>query len=202
MIHRMLAIWPLVPLHNLNPACTSGSSQFTSYWTDFIFILFQLSGFVVWSSSAYGNCFPVTRLGNAYLRECCSCFNVWLYLPDAFCGYNFLGLEPWCHFSYDCQFEKTHPVLCVELLMNARRVWFCLPTTHVTEGVPTGTWPLVWSHFSTHITSRGHILHMNSCWTTVMMVHGWSPSQDNVHPQQPTSHLPVKDNCQLQLCSP
>ena len=32
MIQRMLAIWFLVPLIFLNPACTSGSSRFTSYW--------------------------------------------------------------------------------------------------------------------------------------------------------------------------
>ena len=30
---RMLAIWSLVPLPFLNPACTSGSSQFTSCWS-------------------------------------------------------------------------------------------------------------------------------------------------------------------------
>ena len=33
MIQQMLAIWSLVPLHFLNPACTSGSSQFTYYWS-------------------------------------------------------------------------------------------------------------------------------------------------------------------------
>ena len=32
MIQRMLAIWFLVPSIFLNPACTSGSSRFTSYW--------------------------------------------------------------------------------------------------------------------------------------------------------------------------
>ena len=33
MIQQMLAIWSLVPLPFLNPAWTSGSSQFTYYWT-------------------------------------------------------------------------------------------------------------------------------------------------------------------------
>ena len=33
MIQRMLAIWSLVPLHFLNPACTSGSSWFTYCWS-------------------------------------------------------------------------------------------------------------------------------------------------------------------------
>ena len=33
MIQRMLAIWSLVPLPFLNPAWTSGSSQFTYYWS-------------------------------------------------------------------------------------------------------------------------------------------------------------------------
>ena len=33
MIQRMLAIWSLVPLPFLNPACTSGSSQFTYCWS-------------------------------------------------------------------------------------------------------------------------------------------------------------------------
>ena len=32
MIQQMLAIWSLVPLPFLNPACTSGSSQFTYCW--------------------------------------------------------------------------------------------------------------------------------------------------------------------------
>ena len=32
MIQQMLAIWSLVPLPLLNPACTSGSSKFTYYW--------------------------------------------------------------------------------------------------------------------------------------------------------------------------
>ena len=32
MIQWMLAIWSLVPLPFLNPACTSGSSRFTHYW--------------------------------------------------------------------------------------------------------------------------------------------------------------------------
>ena len=32
MIPRMLAIWSLVPLPFLNPACTSGSSWFTYFW--------------------------------------------------------------------------------------------------------------------------------------------------------------------------
>ena len=33
MIQRMLAIWSLVPLPFLNPACTSGSSHFTYCWS-------------------------------------------------------------------------------------------------------------------------------------------------------------------------
>ena len=33
MIHRMLAIWSLVPLPFLKPAWTSGSSQFTYCWS-------------------------------------------------------------------------------------------------------------------------------------------------------------------------
>ena len=33
MSQRMLAIWFLVPLPFLNPACTSGSSQFTYCWS-------------------------------------------------------------------------------------------------------------------------------------------------------------------------
>jgi len=33
MIQWMLAIWPLVPLPFLNPACTSGRSQFTYCWS-------------------------------------------------------------------------------------------------------------------------------------------------------------------------
>ena len=33
MIQRMLAIWYLVPLPFLNPACTSGSSQFMYWWS-------------------------------------------------------------------------------------------------------------------------------------------------------------------------
>ena len=33
IIQRMLAIWSLVPLPFLNPAWTSGSSQFTHYWS-------------------------------------------------------------------------------------------------------------------------------------------------------------------------
>ena len=33
LIQQMLAIWPLVPLPFLNPACTSGCSQFTSCWS-------------------------------------------------------------------------------------------------------------------------------------------------------------------------
>ena len=33
MIQRMLAIWSLVPLPFLNPACTSGISQFTYCWS-------------------------------------------------------------------------------------------------------------------------------------------------------------------------
>ena len=33
MIQRMLAIWSLVPLPFLNPACTSGSSQFKYCWS-------------------------------------------------------------------------------------------------------------------------------------------------------------------------
>ena len=32
MIQRMLAIWSLVPLPFLNPACASGHSRFTCYW--------------------------------------------------------------------------------------------------------------------------------------------------------------------------
>ena len=197
MIHRMLVIWSPVPLPFLNPACTSGSSQFTFCWTDFIFILFLLSGLVMWSSFAYGNCFPCHETGKHSSPGVLLLLQCLLPLPDAFCGYNFLGLEPWCRLSYDCQFEKTHPVLCVGLLMNAWRVWLRLPTTHVTEGAPTGTWPLVSSHFSTHITSRGHILRMNSCRATAMTVHGWSPPPDDVHPQQPTSRRPLKDGCQL-----
>ena len=33
MIQWMLAIWSLAPLHFLNPACTSGSSQFMYCWS-------------------------------------------------------------------------------------------------------------------------------------------------------------------------
>ena len=33
MIQQMLAVWSLVPLPFLNPAWTSGSSQFTYYWS-------------------------------------------------------------------------------------------------------------------------------------------------------------------------
>ena len=33
LIWWKLAIWPLVPLPFLNPACTSGSSQFMYYWS-------------------------------------------------------------------------------------------------------------------------------------------------------------------------
>ena len=33
LIQQILAIWPLVPLPFLNPACTSGCSQFTSCWS-------------------------------------------------------------------------------------------------------------------------------------------------------------------------
>ena len=33
MIQQMLAIWSLVPLPFLNPACISGSSQFTHCWS-------------------------------------------------------------------------------------------------------------------------------------------------------------------------
>ena len=33
MIQQILAIWSLVPLPFLNPACTSGSSQFTYSWS-------------------------------------------------------------------------------------------------------------------------------------------------------------------------
>ena len=33
MIQQMLAVWSLVPLHFLNPAWTSGSSQYTYCWS-------------------------------------------------------------------------------------------------------------------------------------------------------------------------
>ena len=33
MIQRMLAIWSLVPLPFLNPACTPGNSRFSYYWS-------------------------------------------------------------------------------------------------------------------------------------------------------------------------
>ena len=33
VIQQMLAIWSLVPLPLLNPACTSGSSRFTYWWS-------------------------------------------------------------------------------------------------------------------------------------------------------------------------
>jgi len=33
MIQRMLAVWSLVPLPFINPACTSGSSQFMYCWS-------------------------------------------------------------------------------------------------------------------------------------------------------------------------
>ena len=38
IIQQMLAIWSLVPLPFLNPACTSGSSRFTYCWSLAIFL--------------------------------------------------------------------------------------------------------------------------------------------------------------------
>ena len=52
MIQQMLAIWSLVPLHFLNPAWTSRSSQFTYCWSlawrilDITLLAFEMSAIV------------------------------------------------------------------------------------------------------------------------------------------------------------
>ena len=53
MIQNMLAIWSLVPLPFLNPACTYGSSEFTNYWRlawrilSITFLSYEMSAIVV-----------------------------------------------------------------------------------------------------------------------------------------------------------
>ena len=63
IIHRMLAIWSLVPLPFLNPACTSGSSWFTYCWS------------LTW------------RISEHYLASMwneCSCPVIWTFLALSF----------------------------------------------------------------------------------------------------------------------
>ena len=55
MIQQMLAIWSLVPLPILNPAWTSGSSQFMYYWSlawrilSITWLACEMSAIVVWT---------------------------------------------------------------------------------------------------------------------------------------------------------
>ena len=66
MIQRMLAIWSLVPLLFLNPAWTSGSSQFTYCWS-LAWRIFEHYLASVWDEY---NCVVVwTFFGIAFLRD-------------------------------------------------------------------------------------------------------------------------------------
>lgn len=127
-----------------------------------------------------------------------------LPLAEVLCGYNFLGPEPRCHLSYGCPFEKPHSVLCVGLLMNIQRFSFCLPTAHCTERVSVGTSPLVWSRFSTTITSWT----MVTCCTLPRVRQYLWRCRDGALPKTVSTYnnpllvSPLKGDCQLWLCSP
>ena len=71
----MLAIWSLVPLPFLNPACTSGSSQFTYCWRQLEDFEYYLAS--MWNDTIAGQLVALlrvkNRISNAWLLllKCC-----------------------------------------------------------------------------------------------------------------------------------
>ena len=78
MIHWILAIWSLVPLPFLNPACTYGSSQFTNYSSLAWRILRITSIAFEMSATVYGHSlalpFSGTRMKTVLLQYCGHCW--------------------------------------------------------------------------------------------------------------------------------
>ena len=66
MIQQMLAIWSLIPLPFLNPACTSGSSQFTYCWS----LAWRILNVTLLACK-------MSAVVYAYMLSCFSC--VWLF---------------------------------------------------------------------------------------------------------------------------
>ena len=79
MTQQMLAIWSLVPLPFLNPACTSGNSRFTSCWS-----------LAWWMSSVTLLAHAVCLVAQLCLTLCvwdeCNCAVVWAFFGIAFFG--------------------------------------------------------------------------------------------------------------------
>ena len=91
MIQWMLAIWSLVPLPYLNPACTSGSSQFTYCWSLAWRILSltlparDMSTTVWWFEHSLA--LPFFGIGmKPYLFHSCSCFWVFQFFWHIECS--------------------------------------------------------------------------------------------------------------------
>ena len=74
MIQQMLAIWSLVPLHFPKPACTSGSSQFTYYWSLSWRILSITLLTCEMSASAVIWAFFGIGMKTDLLQSCCYCW--------------------------------------------------------------------------------------------------------------------------------
>ena len=80
MIQWMLAIWSLVPLPFLNPAWTSGSSQFTYCWSlawrilRITLLVFEMSAIVQWFEHSFALPFFGIGLKTDFFQSCVHCW--------------------------------------------------------------------------------------------------------------------------------
>ena len=79
MIQQMLVIWSLVPLPFLNPACTSGSSQFTYCWSivwrilSITLLAYEMSAIVQWFEHSLVLLFFGTGMKTDLFQSCGHC---------------------------------------------------------------------------------------------------------------------------------
>ena len=80
MIQQMLAIWSLVPLPFLNPAWTSGSSQFTYGWSlawrifSITLLVYEMSAIVRWFEHSLALSFIGIEMKTDLFQSCSHCW--------------------------------------------------------------------------------------------------------------------------------
>ena len=102
LIQQMLTIWSLVPLPFLNPACTSGSSWFTSYWS--------------LVCECYLECYRA-RMWNEH--GCCGSLNILWHCPSLELGWKLNFSSP----VATAEFTKFADIEYCTLTKSSFRIW-------------------------------------------------------------------------------
>jgi len=127
MIQLMLAIWSMVPLPFLNPACTSGSSQFTYCWSltwrilSMTLLACEMSAIVWWFEHSLALPFFMIGMKTDLFQSCGHC---WI-------------------------FQICWHIECSILIASSFRTW------NSSAGIPSP--PLAWRHASNSQTINAKV---------------------------------------------